>query len=52
MQLDGQWSLDIMQNGDEFYLIDMALAQNSALNDCCSKGLPELKEDWIPNINE
>ena len=52
MQLDGQWSLDIMQNGDEFYLIDMALAQNSALNDCCSKGLPELKEDWLPNINE
>lgn len=29
----GQWSLDIMKNGDDFYLIDMALAEHSAMND-------------------
>ena len=37
VQLLGQWSVDIMQNGDVFYLIDMALAKNSALNDCVPK---------------
>lgn len=29
--LSGQWSIDIMQNGDEFWLIDMARASESAL---------------------
>ena len=28
--LSGQWSVDVMQSGDDFYLIDMALAENSA----------------------
>lgn len=31
LDLDGQWSLDIMKNGNDFYIIDMALMQNSAL---------------------
>lgn len=33
VNLEGQWSLDVMQNGDDFYLIDMATADTSALND-------------------
>ena len=33
LYLKGQWSLDIMQNGDDFYAIDMALASESALKD-------------------
>lgn len=49
LNLSGQWSLDIMQNGTDFYIIDMALAQNSALNDCVPNGLlQDVNEDWIP----
>lgn len=33
MDLHGQWSMDIMQNGNDFYVIDMALAVDSALRD-------------------
>ncbi len=29
LDLQGQWSIDVMQNGDEFWLIDMALAAGS-----------------------
>ena len=51
--LTGQWSLDIMQNGNDFYLIDMALAENSALNSCIPKGVLRKKpENWIPQINK
>lgn len=35
--LHGQWSLDIMQNGEDFWAIDMAQAHLSALNDCVPK---------------
>lgn len=38
-RLTGQWSVDIMQNGDDFYLIDMAKADESALNDVVPKEL-------------
>ena len=31
--LQGQWSVDIMKNGDDFYLIDMALMCESALSE-------------------
>ena len=42
-----------MQNGDDFYIIDMALAKNSALNDCVPKGLlRDAEEDWIPKLKE
>lgn len=37
--LPGQWSIDIMQSGDDFWLIDMAWAQQSALYDCVPKEL-------------
>lgn len=35
--LKGQWSIDIMQNGNDFWLIDMARASESALSDCVPK---------------
>lgn len=51
ISLQGQWSLDIMQNGDDFYIIDMALAQESALREC----IPEekrkfMEENWLPEF--
>lgn len=33
-KLKGQWSIDIMQNGSDFWLIDMARASESALSEC------------------
>ena len=50
--LTGQWSIDIMQNGEDFYLIDMALAAQSAF---FKEVVPENKrkripENWIPKI--
>jgi len=47
--LHGQWSLDIMQNGEDFYIIDMALALNSALVECVPKEkLKAVQECWLP----
>ena len=49
MDLHGQWSIDVMQNGDDFWVIDMALAENSALSDCVPAGrLRKSEEDWLP----
>ena len=43
--------MDIMQNGDNFYIIDTAVAQDSALLECVPKHLlKEKKEDWMPVI--
>ena len=51
IDLPGQWSVDIMQNGDDFYLIDMASAADSALNHCVPKEkLHKLPENWIPEL--
>lgn len=51
--MTGQWSIDIMQNGSEFWLIDMALAVNSALADVVPSGLIRpIKENWIPQIEK
>lgn len=51
INLPGQWSIDIMQNGEDFYIIDMALAVNSALNEYIPKGkLTQRNENWIPEI--
>ncbi len=51
INLEGQWSLDIMQNGDDFWLIDMATADTSALNDCVPAGLlKKAPENWIPQL--
>ena len=49
IRMKGQWSLDIMQNGDDFYIIDMATASTSALSDCVPKGrIRKEEEHWLP----
>jgi hypothetical protein len=51
INLAGQWSIDIMQNGSDSYIIDMALAANSALKECVPNGvIKSLEEDWMPRI--
>lgn len=50
MQLSGQWSLDIMQNGNDFWLIDMATANTSALNTCFKNELRPVEEHWLPDL--
>lgn len=52
--LTGQWSIDIMQNGDDFWLIDMATADTSALRECVPNNLlKKTPENWIPaNLSE
>ena len=51
LHLSGQWSIDVMQNGDDFWLIDMALAQNSALIECVPENLRKVtEENWIPKL--
>lgn len=52
--LSGQWSIDIMQNGDDFWLIDMAVAENSFFYE---ETVPKnwrhpMLENWIPKIKE
>lgn len=51
MSLSGQWSIDVMQNGDDFWIIDMALADNSAFYTCVPKRLRrKSQENWLPQI--
>jgi hypothetical protein len=51
IELSGQWSIDVMQNGNDFYIIDMATACTSALSDCVPKGLiKKYEERWLPEI--
>lgn len=51
LNLTGQWSIDIMQNGDDFWLIDMALAQDSALIECVPEQRRKaVEENWIPKL--
>lgn len=52
-EMTGQWSIDVMQSGSDFYIIDMALAANSALSECVPKGkLRPVEENWLPRISE
>lgn len=46
--LKGQWSLDIMQDGNDFWLIDMAIAARSALVEKLPVKLDLPEEDWLP----
>lgn len=39
IELTGKWSLDIMKNGDDFYVIDMARMEKSALTDLIGKNV-------------
>ena len=45
-KLKSQWSIDVMQNGSDFWLIDMARASESALSDCVPKD--KLKQATLP----
>lgn len=50
LDLTGQWSLDVMQNEDEFWVIDMATADTSALSECVPAGrLRKSEENWLPD---
>lgn len=53
IDLHGQWSVDVMQNGDEFWIIDMALAESSAFyKECVPVELRNpSEENWIPRLN-
>lgn len=52
IDLHGQWSIDVMQNSDDFYIIDMATAETSALVECVPENLlNHVEENWIPEIN-
>lgn len=47
--LSGQWSVDIMQNGNDFWFIDMATASGSALAECVRPGLiRESRQTYLP----
>lgn len=49
IELTGQWSIDVMRNGDDYYIIDMALAEHSALNDCVPREkLRAYPQQWLP----
>lgn len=52
--LTGQWSIDVMQNGDDFYIIDMQQAQNSTYyKETVREELrTPLNESWIPNLSQ
>ena len=51
VSLKGQWSIDIMQNGSDFWLIDMATAHTSALSSCVpADKLKKPAENWIPKL--
>ena len=48
IEMTGQWSVDIMQVKNDFYLIDMALAENSFYYDSVPKGLRKpTTERWV-----
>ena len=49
--LSGQWSVDVMQNGNDFWIIDMATANTSALNEYIPVEKRKIyPEDWLPVI--
>lgn len=53
VSLEGQWSIDVMQDDNDFYIIDMALASTSALSHCVPAGLlRQPAENWLPRIPE
>lgn len=50
--LSGQWSIDIMQNGSEFYIIDMQEAVNSLYyNETVKEDLRKPNSEcWVPDL--
>ena len=49
-RLKGQWSIDVMQNGNYFWLIDMARASESALSHCVPK--EKLRKAPLPFLQQ
>ena len=52
LDLAGQWSLDIMRDGDDYWLIDMAPAERSTYYE---QAVPKGKrrpmvENWMPEL--
>ncbi len=52
VDMHGQWSIDIMQNGDDFYLIDMAVAENSTyyVQSVPAELRKPIQENWLPDL--
>lgn len=52
LELAGQWSIDVMQDGDDLWLIDMALAENSAFyRETVPAALMRPSEEhWMPEL--
>lgn len=50
--LTGQWSMDIMQNGGDFWIIDMARAENSAFykETVALADRRSSSENWLPEL--
>ena len=50
--LAGQWSLDIMRDGDDYWLIDMAPAERSTFYEqAVPKGKRRpMMENWMPEL--
>lgn len=50
--LTGQWSIDVMQNGEDFYLIDAAVAEASAFyqNTVPIEKRRPREENWLPDF--
>lgn len=53
LDLPGQWSVDVMQNGNDFWIIDMAIAAQSTFYECVPPALRRpVTEEWLPNLGE
>ena len=52
LALQGQWSVDVMQNGDDFLIIDMATAETSAFYDKVPMKLRRPQPEWwLPKLD-
>lgn len=50
--MHGQWSIDAMQNGNDFYIIDMATAERSAYYETVPAELRHVQpENWLPDLS-
>lgn len=53
LDLPGQWSVDVMQNGNDFWIIDMAIAAQSTFYERVPPALRRpVTEEWLPNLGE
>lgn len=51
-RLTGQWSMDVMLSGEDFYIIDMALAEESYYyNTVPLEDRKVSKQNWIPTLS-